>query len=123
MIIISSINNNQQYITLSTFTAFTSSDNFSSFVFFTSVSNNTFAFFAETIFNSNNDVFTSIFVDELVIDSILQEIRLFNATNVESEQQRTLNHHSKFRSAKDFFVNLLIDLATLLSKIQNSCQD
>ena len=118
IIIILSTNNNQQYIIFLTFTTF--SDDFSLFVFsisftFTFVSNNTFLFFAKTTFNSNSDAFTSIFVNELIDDLILQKIRLFNTTNVELKQQRTFNHYSKLCFAKNSFVNFLIDFAILFN--------
>ena len=87
------------------------------FTFFTSIfiSDSILLSFAEAIFSSNNDAFTSISVDELANDSILQKIWLFSATNVESKQQRTLNYYSKFRFAKDFFVNFLTDFAVLFN--------
>ena len=113
IIIISSTNNNQQYIIFSTFTTF--NNNFSLFVIFISVSNSTFLFSAKIISSSSNDVFTSIFVDELTNNSTLQKIRLFNATNVESKQQRTFNYYSKLRFAKNLFVNSFIDLIALFN--------
>ena len=61
-------------------------------------------------FNFNANIFTSISIDELIIDFILQKIKLFNSINV---KQKTFDRHSKFRFVKNFFVNSLIDLIAI----------
>ena len=113
IIIISSTNNNQQYIIFSTFTTF--NNDFSLFVIFIFVSNSISSSFAKTIFNSSNNAFTSIFVNKLINNLILQKTWLFNATNVELKQQRTFNHYLKLRFVKDLFVNFFIDLIVLFN--------
>ena len=100
------------------FTTF--NDDFLLFIFFiffifTFVSNNIFSFFAKIIFNLNNNVFTSILIDKLINDLILQKTQLFNTTNVELKQQQTFDYYSKFRFVKNFFVNFLIDFAILFN--------
>ena len=52
-------------------------------------------------------MFTLISIDKLIINFILQKIKLFNSINV---KQKTFDRHSKFRFFKIFFMNLLIDL-------------
>ena len=52
-------------------------------------------------------MFTLISIDELIIDFILQKIKLFNSIDV---KQKIFDRHSKFRFIKNFFVNSLIDL-------------
>ena len=51
------------------------------------------------------DSITSIFMNELTIDSTTQKIRLSNALNVniEIKLKQTLNYYTKFRSIKNFF--------------------
>ena len=48
-----------------------------------------------------------ILIDELIIDFILQKIKLFNSIDV---KQKIFDRHSKFRFFKNFFMNSLIDL-------------
>ena len=60
--------------------------------------------------NFNANIFTSISIDELIIDFILQKIKLFNSINV---KQKIFNCYSKFRFVKKFFVNSLIDLIVI----------
>ena len=52
-------------------------------------------------------MFTLISIDELIIDFILQKIKLFNSIDI---KQKTFDRHSKFRFFKKIFVNSLIDL-------------
>ena len=52
-------------------------------------------------------MFTLILINKLIINFILQKIKLFNSINV---KQEIFDRHSKFRFFKNFFVNLLIDL-------------
>ena len=68
-------------------------------------------------FSSSSNSITSISVNELIIDSTVQETRLPNAlnANVEIELKRTLNHYAKFRSTKNSSMNLLIDLIALFN--------
>ena len=75
---------------------------------------NTSIFFA---FSSNPDSITSISVNKLTIDSTTQKTRLSNATsaNVEIKLKRAFNYYAKFRSIKNFSMNLLIDLTVLLN--------
>ena len=61
-------------------------------------------------FNFNANIFTSISIDELIIDFILQKIKFFNSINV---KRKTFDRYSKFRFVKKIFVNLLIDLITI----------
>ena len=67
--------------------------------------NDSLTFSNNSSFNAN--VFILISIDELIIDFILQKIKLFNSINV---KQKTFNRYSKFRFAKNFFVNSLINL-------------
>ena len=55
-------------------------------------------------------MFTLISIDELIIDFILQKIKLFNSIDV---KQKIFDRYSKFRFFKNFFVNLLIDLIVI----------
>ena len=55
-------------------------------------------------------MFTLISIDELIIDFILQKIKLFNSIDI---KQKTFDRHSKFRFFKKFFVNLLINLIVI----------
>ena len=55
-------------------------------------------------------MFTSILINELTIDFILQKIKLFNSIDV---KQKIFDRYSKFRFFKNFFVNLLIDLIVI----------
>ena len=59
--------------------------------------------------------FTLTFIDKLIIDSIIQEIQLFNALNVETKLQQTFNYYLKFRFVKNFSINFLIDLIVLFN--------
>ena len=61
-------------------------------------------------FNFNANTFTSISIDELIIDFILQKIKLFNSIDV---KQKVFDRHSKFRFIKNFFVNSLTDLIVI----------
>ena len=98
------------------FTLTASSNNtlmLSNFIF--SIFHNISIFFA-FLFISINSV-TSIFVNELIIDSTTQKTRLSNAlnANVKIELKRTFNHYAKLRSTKNLSVNLLIDLTVLFN--------
>ena len=55
-------------------------------------------------------MFTSISIDELIIDFILQKIKLFNSIDV---KQKIFDRYSKFRFFKNFFVNSLTDLIVI----------
>ena len=55
-------------------------------------------------------MFTLISIDELIIDFILQKIKLFNSIDV---KQKIFDRHSKFRFFKNFFVNSLTDLIVI----------
>ena len=97
------------------FTLTVLNNNISTFDFTFSVFYNTLTFFA---FLSSFNSVTSIFVNKLTIDSTTQETRLLNATSVENvkiELKRTLNYYTKFRSIKNFSMNLLIDLIVLFN--------
>ena len=84
-VIISQVNNRNQYITF-----FTSST--SNYIFSVNGSS--------TPLNSSSfNISTSTLIDELIIDFILQKIKLFNSINV---KQKTLDRHSKFRIVKIF---------------------
>ena len=115
IVMISQVNNNYQYITMftSTFSINTSTSfNYTLSTLFSYVTSTFFAFLL-----SLSSV-TSIFVNELTIDSTAQEIRLSNASSVENvkiELKRALNHYAKLRSAKNSSMNLLTGLAALLS--------
>ena len=75
------------------------------------ISNNIFfAFLASSV-----KFFTSTFIDKLIIDLIIQKIRLFNTLNIETKLQRTFNHYLKFRFVKNFSINSLIDLIVLFN--------
>ena len=52
-------------------------------------------------------MFMLISINELIIDFILQKIKLFNSIDV---KQKIFDRYSKFRFVKKIFVNLLIDL-------------
>ena len=82
------------------------------YTFSTSFFYKTSIFFA---FLFSSSLITLIFVNELIIDSTTQKIRLLNAlsVNVEIELKRTLNYYTKFRSIKNFSINLLIGLIVL----------
>ena len=92
IVIISQINDKNQYIIYFIF----SINNFLTF------SNN-----SSLNFNFNVNIFTLISIDELIINFILQKIKLFNSIDV---KQKTFDRHSKFWFFKNFFVNSLIDL-------------
>ena len=94
-VMISQMNNRNQYIT---FFIFSIND----FSIFSSNSNSNF--------NFNANMFTSISIDELIIDFTLQKIKFFNSIDV---KQKTFNRYSKFRFVKNFFVNSLIDLIVI----------
>ena len=55
-------------------------------------------------------MFTLILIDELIIDFILQKIKLFNSIDV---KQKIFDRYSKFRFVKKIFVNLLTDLIVI----------
>ena len=55
-------------------------------------------------------MFTLILINELIIDFILQKIKLFNSIDV---KQKTFDRYSKLRFFKIFFVNSLIDLIVI----------
>ena len=90
-----------------------------------SVSNNNSSVANRNFFVANNTpfasstssigIFTLTFIDELIIDSIAQKIRLFNASSIETKLQRTFNHHSEFRFVRNFSMNFLIDLIVLFN--------
>ena len=100
-IIISQINDKNQYITFFTFSTNNYIFSISNFLTF---SNN------DSNFNFNANIFTSISIDELIIDFILQKIKLFNSIDI---KQKTFDRYSKFRIVKNFFVNSLIDLIVI----------
>ena len=115
IIVIPRVNNNYQYITMFTL----SNSNISALL------NHTLStsFFYNTstlsafLFTSIDSVI-SISVNELVIDSTAQKIRLSSASNVENaeiELKRTFNHYAKFRSTRNFSMNLLIDFVVLFN--------
>ena len=60
-------------------------------------------------------IFTSMFIDKLIIDLIAQKIWLFNALSVEIKLQRTFNYYFEFRFVKNFLMNFLIDLIVLFN--------
>ena len=55
-------------------------------------------------------MFTLISINELIINFILQKIKLFNSIDV---KQKVFDRHSKFRFFKKIFVNLLTDLIVI----------
>ena len=96
------------------------------------VSNNNFLILNKTLLISNKNslilnnifftfstslikFFTSTFIDKLIIDSIIQEIWLFNALNVETKLQWTFNYYSKLWFVKNFSINFLINLIVLFN--------
>ena len=92
-----------------------SNNNISIFDFISAIFYNISTFFA-FLFNSN--LFTLIFVNELIIDSTAQKTQLLNASsveNVEIKLKRTFNYYAKLRSTKNFSINLLIDFAVLFN--------
>ena len=101
IVIISQVNDKNQYITFFTLSInnyiFSISD-------FSTFSNN------DSNFNFNANIFTLISIDELIIDFILQKIKLFNSIDV---KQKFFDRYSKFRFVKKFFVNSLIDLIVI----------
>ena len=102
IVIISQINDKNQYIIYFIF----SINNF-----ILSINNSsTFLNNLSLDFNFNANMFTSISIDELIIDFILQKIKLFNSIDV---KQKTFDRHSKFRFFKNFFVNSLTDLIVI----------
>ena len=114
IIVISRVNNNYQYIIMFTFISSINiltlfNYTFSTSFFYVTSTSSAFLFSFDSII--------SIFVNKLIIDSTTQETRLSNATsvNVEIELKRALNYYTKFRSVKNFLVNLLIDLTVLLN--------
>ena len=84
------------------------------YIFSTSLFYVTLTFFT-FLFNFNS--VTSIFVNELTIDSTIQKTWLLNATNanVEIELKQAFNHHAKFCLIKNFSINSLIDLIVLFN--------
>ena len=81
--------------------------------FFTfSISNHIFSIndFLTFSNSSNFNISTSISIDELIIDFILQEIKLFNSIDI---KQKIFDRYSKFRFVKIFFVNSLTDLIAI----------
>ena len=93
IVIISQVNDKNQYITFFTLSInnyiFSISD-------FSTFSNN------DLNFNFNANMFTLISINELIIDFILQKIKLFNSIDV---KQKTFDRYSKLRFVKNFFVN------------------
>ena len=73
--------------------------------------NNTFFAFSTNLIK----FFTSTFINKIIIDSIIQKTRLFNALNVKTKLQRTFNYYSKFRFVKNFSINSLINLIILFN--------
>ena len=101
IVIILQVSDKNQYITFFTF----SINNYTfSINDFSTFSNN------DLNFNFNANIFTSISIDELIIDFILQKIKFFNSIDV---KQKAFDRYSKFRFVKNFFVNSLIDLIVI----------
>ena len=96
IVIISQMSDKNQYITFFTF----------------SISNHIFSIndFLTFSNSSNFNISTSISIDELIIDFILQEIKLFNSIDI---KQKIFDRYSKFRFVKIFFVNSLTDLIAI----------
>ena len=68
------------------------------------------------MFNINLiNFFTLMFIDKLIINLIIQKIRLFNALSVETKLQQTFNYFLKFRFVKNFLINFLINLIILFN--------
>ena len=107
-------NNSYQYITIFTLIFSINISTLFNYTFSTSFFHATLIFFA---FLFSFDLITSIFVNELIIDSTVQETRLLNASNAnaEIELKRAFNYYTKLRSIKDFSMNLLIGFAVLFS--------
>ena len=63
----------------------------------------------------NNNYIISLNHDELIIDFIVQKIRLLIFLNFTflNKQQRVFDRYTNFRFVKNFFVNLLTKLATI----------
>ena len=102
IVIILQISDKSQYIIYFIFSINNSIFSISSFLTFSNSSN--------LNFNFNANIFTSISIDELIIDFILQKTKLFNSIDV---KQKAFDRHSKFRFVKKFFVNSLIDLIVI----------
>ena len=96
------MNDKNQYITFFIFSINNYIFSINSFLTF---SNN-----SSLSFNFNANMFTLISINELIIDFILQKIKLFNSINV---KQKIFDRYSKFRFIKKFFVNSLIDLIVI----------
>ena len=102
IVIILQINDKNQYIIYFIFSI-------NNFIF----SINNFLTFSNNFnfnFNFNANIFTLILIDELIIDFILQKIKLFNSIDI---KQKIFDRYSKFQFVKIFFVNLLIDLIVI----------
>ena len=78
------MNDKNQYIT---FFIFSINNYIFSISDFSTFSNN------DSNFNFNANIFTLISIDELIIDFILQKIKLFNSIDV---KQKFFDRHSKF---------------------------
>ena len=101
-VIISQVNDKNQYITFFIFSTSNYIFSINDSLIFSNNSNSSF--------NFNANIFTSISIDELITDFILQKIKLFNSIDV---KQKVFDRHSKFRFVKKNFVNLLIDLIVI----------
>ena len=115
IIVISRINNNFQYIIMFIFISLINTSilfNYTLFALFF------YVILTFSAFSLSSNSITSIFVNKLTIDSTTQKTRLSNATSVENVEikiKRAFNHHVKFRSTKNFSMNLLIDLIVLFN--------
>ena len=97
-IVISQIDDKSQYIIYFTFSINNYSFSISDFSTFSNSSSSDF------------NISTSISINELIINFILQKVKFFNSINV---KQKTFDRHSKFRFVKNFFVDSLIDLIVI----------
>ena len=96
IVIIPQMSDRSQYITFFTFSA----NNYT-----LSVNG-----FSTLLNNSNFNISTSVLIDELIIDFILQKTKFLNSTDV---KQKTFDRYSKFRFVKNFSVNSLTDLIVI----------
>ena len=61
------------------------------------------------------EIFTLMFINKLIINSIAQKIRLFNTSSVKTKLQQTFNYYFELRFVKNFLINSLIDLTVLFN--------
>ena len=113
IIVISRVNNDYQYIIMFTLTVLNNNTSTSDFTF--AIFYNISIFFT---FLLNSSLFTSIFVNKLIIDLTTQKTRLLNASSVENvkiELKRAFNYYTKLRLTKNFSVNSLIGFVALFN--------